>query len=359
MPLEGIPPLTTELPETMRAVRFHADTRELRLETVPVPRPGPTEVVVKVAACGICHSDLSQFDGHIPAQLPVITPGHEASGTIAAVGGAVRHWQVGDRVVIAAGRACGKCRSCAFGGNIDDCEALEVMAFAYDGAWAEYVVTPGVSLIAVPDGVPMEQAAVLADAVSTPYGALETAGLRMAESVGVWGMGGIGSHLVQLARIAGASPVIGLDPVTGVRERALSLGADFVLDPLAEDTPARIMEITDGRGLRAAFDCVGRTSTVAQANGVLATRGRLLLVGISGEPIELGREGAFLARRHTVTGHLGYKMRHLDELVELVSRGRLDLSASVSAVLPLDEFDEGIRRLREHDGNPIRVLLRP
>jgi 2-desacetyl-2-hydroxyethyl bacteriochlorophyllide A dehydrogenase len=352
-------PVTTDLPETMRAVRFHAETRSLSLETVPVPRPGPDEVVVKVAACGICHSDLSQFDGYIPAQLPEITPGHEASGTVAAVGGAVRHWQVGDRVVIAAGRACGNCRSCRYGGSIDDCESLEIMAFSYDGAWAEYVVTPGVSLIPVPEGVSMEQAAVLADAVSTPYGALEAANLRMAESVGVWGLGGIGTHLMQLARVAGASPIIGLDPVPGVRERALKLGADFALDPLAEDTPERIMEITGGRGLRAAFDCVGRTSTVAQANSVLATRGRLLLVGITAEPLELGREGAFLGRQHTVTGHLGYKMRHLADLVELVSRGRLDLSASVSAVLPLEEFEEGIRRLREHDGYPIRVLLQP
>jgi 2-desacetyl-2-hydroxyethyl bacteriochlorophyllide A dehydrogenase len=351
--------MTTDLPETMRAVRFHAETRSLSLQTVPVPRPGPGEVVVKVAACGICHSDLSQFDGHIPAQLPSITPGHEASGTVAAVGGGVRHANVGDRVVIAAGRACGNCQTCRIGGNTDDCEALEVMAFAYDGAWADYVVTPAVSLVPVPEGVPMEQAAVLADAVSTPYGALETAGLRVAESVGVWGLGGIGTHLVQLARIVGASPIIGLDPVPAVRERALALGADFALDPLAEDTPARIREITGGRGLRAAFDCVGRTSTVAQADSVLASKGRLLLVGISAEPIELGREGLFVGRRHTVTGHLGYKMRHLTELVELVSRGRLDLSASVSAVLPLAEFEEGIRRLREHDGHPIRVLLRP
>jgi threonine dehydrogenase-like Zn-dependent dehydrogenase len=278
---------------------------------------------------------------------------------VAAVGSGVRHWQVGDRVVIAAGRACGNCRSCRYGGSLDDCESLEIMAFSYDGAWAEYVVTPGVSLIPVPEGVSMEQAAVLADAVSTPYGALETANLRMAESVGVWGLGGIGTHLMQLARVAGASPIIGLDPVPGVRERALKLGADFALDPLAEDTPERIMEITGGRGLRAAFDCVGRTSTVAQANSVLATRGRLLLVGITAEPLELGREGTFLGRQHTVTGHLGYKMRHLTDLVELVSRGRLDLSASVSAVLPLEEFEEGIRRLREHDGYPIRVLLQP
>ncbi|WP_232240854.1 alcohol dehydrogenase catalytic domain-containing protein [Kutzneria sp. 744] len=347
------------LPETMRAVRFHAESGKLSLETVPVPRPGPREVVVRVAACGICHSDLSQIDGHIPAQLPAITPGHEASGTVAAVGSDVRHWQVGDRVAIAAGRACGRCRSCVFGGTIDDCEALEVMAFAYDGAWAEYVVTPGVSLISVPDNVPMEQAAVLADAVATPYGALETADLRMAQSVGVWGLGGIGSHLVQLARLAGASPIIGLDPVAGVRDRALALGADFVLDPLAADTPDRLKEITGGRGLRVAFDCVGRTSTVAQANGVLGQRGKVVLVGISAENIELGREGSFLGRRHAVIGHLGYKMKHLSDLVELVSRGRLDLSASVSAVLPLEDFEEGIRRLREHDGHPIRVLLKP
>ncbi|MCA1188012.1 MULTISPECIES: zinc-binding dehydrogenase [unclassified Saccharopolyspora] len=351
--------LDRPVPATMRAVRFDAATGELAVRDVPVPQPGPGEVLVRVAACGICQSDLSQLDGHIRPRLPEITPGHEAAGVVAALGAGVRNRQLGDRVVIAAGKDCGECPECLLGGGTDRCEDLQVLAFHYDGAWAEYVLTSAVSLVDVPESVPLEHAAVLADAVSTPYGALDTAQLRPAESVGVWGLGGIGTHLVQLARICGASPIIALDPLESARERAIGLGADFALDPGDPDVAARIAEITGGRGLRAAFDCVGRSATFTQADAALGHRGRLVLVGISPDRLAVGPEIHFVRNRHTVIGHTGYRMRHLEDLVELTDRGRLDVSGSVSAVLPLDEVAEGIRRLREHEGDPIRILLRP
>lgn len=352
-------PISPDLPTTMRAARFDTATRELAVREVPVPLPGPGEVLVRVAACGICQSDLSQLDGHIAPRLPQITPGHEAAGVVAALGEGVRDRQVGDRVVIAAGKECGECPECRLGGGTDRCEDLQVMAFHYDGAWAEYVLTSAVSLIDVPRSVPLEHAAVLADAVSTPYGAIETAGLRAAESVGIWGLGGIGTHLVQLARMCGASPIIALDPLESARERALGLGADFALDPVAPETAARIKEITGGRGLRAAFDCVGRGATFAQADAALGHRGRLVLIGISPDQLAVGPEIRFVRNRHSVIGHTGYRMSHLEDLVELTDRGRLDVSGSVTAVLPLDEVAEGVRRLREHDGAPIRILLAP
>ncbi|MEV7043746.1 zinc-binding dehydrogenase [Amycolatopsis sp. NPDC051061] len=353
-PTSSLVDSTDDLPATMRAARFDTATGTLAVRTVPVPRPGAGEVVVRVAACGICQSDLSQLDGHIPARLPVITPGHEASGTVAAVGAEVSHWRPGDRVVLGAGRACGRCHECQGGGGTSSCESLEVMAFHYDGAWAEYVRTDATTLVAVPDSVSLEHAAVLADAVSTPYGAIDTAGLRVGESVGIWGLGGLGTHLVQLARICGASPIVAVDPLPAARERALALGADYVLDPADEATPGRIADITGGRGLRAAFDCVG-----TQADRALGHRGRLVLVGISPDPVSVGQGIHFVRYRHTVIGHTGYRVRHLEECVELVSRGRLDVSGSLSAVLPLEDVAEGVRRLREHEGNPIRIVLRP
>ncbi|WP_245633913.1 zinc-binding dehydrogenase [Amycolatopsis jejuensis] len=349
--------MTHDLPGTMRAVRFDAAAKTLAVQTVPVPRPGQGEVVVKVAACGICQSDLSQLDGHIPARLPVITPGHEAAGTVAATGDGVVHWRPGDRVVLGAGRACGRCPECRVGGGTNTCESLEVMAFHYDGAWAEYVLTDAASLAAVPESVPLEHAAVLADAVSTPYGAIDTAQLRIGESAGIWGLGGLGTHLVQLARICGAAPIVAVDPLPAARERALALGADFAFDPADERTLTRIAEATGG--LQVAFDCVGRATTMTQADRALGPRGRLVLVGITPDPVSVGPEILFVRNRHTVVGHTGYRMRHLEELVKLVDLGRLDVSGSVSAVLPLEEAEEGVRRLRDHDGNPIRILLRP
>ncbi|MEK8172312.1 zinc-binding dehydrogenase [Streptomyces sp. M19] len=114
-----------------------------------------------------------------------------------------------------------------------------------------------------------------------------------------------------------------------------------------------------GRGLDAAFDCVGRAPAFQQAQSVLAHRGRLVLVGISPDTLAVGPERHVVRQRQSVIGHTGYRMDHIEDLVELASRGRLDVSGSVSAVLPLEEVNEGVRRLREHEGNPIRVLLRP
>ncbi|MEO9152952.1 MAG: alcohol dehydrogenase catalytic domain-containing protein, partial [Lapillicoccus sp.] len=234
----------------MRAQRLDTTTRTFEVTDVPVPEPGPGEVLVKVAFCGICHSDLSLIDGSFPAMGPtVITQGHEASGTIAALGPGVLGWAVDDRVVPAAGRPCLACASCACG-DFSSCADLQLMAFAYHGAWAEYTLAQAGGLTRVPDNVPLEQAAILADAVSTPYGAVvHTGEVRVGESVGVWGAGGIGTHIVQLTRLVGASPIVVVDLDKAVRARSLELGADAAFDPRDEGLAAGIAEATEGRML--------------------------------------------------------------------------------------------------------------
>jgi D-arabinose 1-dehydrogenase-like Zn-dependent alcohol dehydrogenase len=243
--------------QTMRAERFYADTKSVALEDVPIPDPGPGEVLVKVAFCGICHSDVSLVNGTFPPQRPVVTQGHEASGTIAKLGPGVKGWSEGDRVVVAAGRPCMGCPNCRRG-DLANCLRMQLMAFAYDGAWAEYTVAQVIGLTRVPDNVPLEQAAILADAVSTPFGAVVRTGkVVIGESVGVWGVGGIGTHIVQLARLVGAAPIIAVDINPVVRDRALELGADFAFDSTDPDLMTKISEATGGRKLDVAFDAVG------------------------------------------------------------------------------------------------------
>jgi len=158
--------------DTMRAERFYADSKTIAVEDIPMPEPGPGEVLVRVAFCGICHSDLSLINGTFPPPRPVVTRGHEASGTIARLGAGVTGWAEGDRVIVPAGRPCLTCPNCRRG-DLPNCLRIQLMAFAYDGAWAEYTVAQTVGLTRVPHNVPLEQAAILADAVSTPKSSTE------------------------------------------------------------------------------------------------------------------------------------------------------------------------------------------
>lgn len=351
--------MTAPLPTTMRAQRLDTATHEFSVQDVPVPVPGPGEVLIEVAYCGICHSDLSLIDATFPAQLPVVTQGHEASGTIAALGPGVDGWQLGDRVVPAAGRpdfTCAECRRFNFSGCLD----LALMAFAYDGAWAQYTTALAVSLTRVPDDVPLDQAAILADAVATPYGAVvNTAKVQVAESVGVWGLGGIGTHIVQIARLVGAMPIVALDINPAVRERALELGADIAIDPAAPDALDQIRAATGGRGLDVAFDAVGIPVTFGGARAAVRPGGRLVSVGMSNQAIDLGSTMHLGLSRVAIMGHLGYRNEDIATLAALVSSGRLDLSRSVSAVVPLEDVADGVRQLQEHEGNPIRILVQP
>ena len=345
--------------ETMRAARFHADTKTVALEDVPIPDPGPGEVLVKVAFCGICHSDLSLINGTFPAQRPVVIQGHEASGTIAKLGAGVTGWSLGDRVIVAAGRPCGDCPNC-LRGDTGTCLRTRIMAFAYDGAWAEYTVAQAMGLTRVPDNVPLEQAAILADAVSTPFGAVvHTGKVAVGESVGVWGVGGVGTHIVQLARLVGAAPIVAVDINPAVRDRALALGADRAFDSRDPELGDRIAEVTDGRKLDVAFDAVGLKTTFEQALDNLAVGGRLVAVGMSDQSPTVGPTSMFGLSRKQVLGHLGYQNTDIQTLATLVSLGRLDLSRSISRIIPLQDIHEGIEALERGEGNPIRIVVRP
>lgn len=344
---------------TMLAERFYAAAKEIKLENIPIPVPGPGEVLIKVAFCGICHSDLSLIDGNFPARVPVITQGHEVAGTVAALGPGVNQWKVGDRVIPSAGKACLNCRNC-LRGDFANCLDLNLMAFAYDGGWAEYVVAGAIGCTRVPDNVPLEQAALLADAVSTPFAAVvRTAKVHLGNAVGIWGVGGVGTHLVQLVKLAGGVPIIAVDINDAALERALRVGADYAFRSDDPDLQAKITEATGGRRLDVAFDAVGISATTRQAVANLDTNGQVVTVGMSAQSIDAGSFMEFSLLRKQVKGHLGYKVQDISILAELLSRGRLDLSESVTEIVPLSEIHRGIEMLEKKTNNPIRILVQP
>lgn len=344
---------------TMLAERFHADTREVTVEEVPIPEPGPGQVRIKVAYCGICHSDLSLISGAFPSQLPVVTQGHEAAGTIDRIGPGVTRWEVGDRVIPSAGRPCLQCRRCRRG-DFTNCLNLQLMAFAYDGAWAQYTITQSLGLTRVPDEVDLRQAAILADAVSTPFGAVVRTGkVHPGNAVGVWGLGGVGTHIVELSRLAGAVPILGFDINEDSMERALRHGADQVF---RSDDPNLLDEVTratGGRMIDVAFDAVGIRSTLRQAVSTLDNHGKVVVVGMSAQDMDLGPFIEFNLKSKQVLGHIGYQNQDISMLAEMVKYGRLDLEESISEIVPLRDIRVGIEHLEHKVGNPIRILVDP
>jgi len=342
----------------MRAARFDQAARSLQVVDVPVPEPEPHEALVRVQACGVCLSDVHLIDGSLPGSLPVVTPGHEPAGVIERVGSGVPYWQPGQRVLMQAGRTCRVCPGCA-AGQPEHCESVQIMGFGFDGAWADYVVVPATALVAVPDSVPIEQAAIIADAVSTPYAALlERAQVRPGESVGIWGVGGLGFHAVKLARLMGAAPIVAIDPLEDARKRALAAGADAAFDPSDANLTAAVREASRG-GLDVALDVVGSAAVLAQAETCLARRGRLVMVGMSMEPTQLGPGAMFSVQSQPLLGHLGYAKAHMDQLLRLVETDRLDLSDSITDVVPLDDVVDAVDRLANKRDNPIRIVIQP
>lgn len=344
--------------KTMRAQRLNTKTKEFSVRDVPIPTPGRGQALVKIAFCGICHSDLSLLDGVVQSTLDEITQGHEASGTVVEIGEGVRKVNVGDRVVLPAGAACRKCLACQRGST--ECDRPPLMAFDYDGAWAEYALAHAAALTLVPDSVSFEHAAIVADAVATPYGAVVNTGkVQVGESVGVWGIGGVGTHIVQIARIVGAAPIIAVDTNPVARERALELGADYAFDPNDGDLRAKIREVTGGAGVDVSFDAVGITPTMQAALACTRSAGRFVLVGMSKDPVPVGPGSTFAYSKRQVLGHLGFRNEDVATILRLMDLGRLDVGASISSIVSLEDIAEGIQQLAEGAGSVVRVLVKP
>ncbi|MET8341128.1 zinc-binding dehydrogenase [Streptomyces microflavus] len=335
--------------DRMRAARLHLPTRTLSVQEVAKPVPGPGEVLVKVGAAGVCLSDVHLVDGTLtPLYLEgdSVTLGHEVAGTVDTLGPGVDGWTAGQRVVLQAGERRGG-RTLTRG--VD-----------YDGGWAEYALATATTLVALPASLPFDQAAIIPDAVSTPWAAVTGTGdVRPAQAVGVWGAGGLGAHAVQLLRAVGAYPVIAVDPAPAARDRALHFGADLALDsgdPLLRE---RVLGATGGAGLEAAFDFAGVPAVREQALSMLAPKGRLVLVGLSDQPLTLAHSTRFSYLQHRILGHYGSEEHHVAQLVRLAEGGRLDFSRSVTDVLPLEEVATAVRRMETKEGDPVRLILRP
>lgn len=335
----------------MLAGRLNVEIGRFALARVPVPEPGFGQVRIKVAAAGVCLSDLHLIEGALrPAFLPVpeVTLGHEVAGVVDALGPGVGQFTPGRRVLLVGGQLG------------PDFVSVLTRGVDYDGGWAEYAIAEAHTVIPIPDSLPFEQACIIPDAVSTPWSAITATGqVKAGEAAGVWGVGGLGSHAVQLLRLAGAAPVVAVDPSAAARRRALELGADAAIDPADETALVQIGRVTGPGRLAVAFDFAGVPAVREQALQMLGLRGRLVLVGLAGAPITIPSDTTFSYLRQQVLGHYGSEMPHYAELVDLVGRGRLDLSRSITDVLPLADVEQALARLADKESDVIRLVHRP
>lgn len=340
----------------MKAAVFHGPERGLSIEEVPTPSPGPGEALVRVAGCGMCHTDLHYLDHGVPTfKPPPIILGHEAAGTVAAVGEGVADWSEGDRVLIPAVLSCGRCRFCRMGRE-NLCERLEMLGNHIDGAYAEFVAVNASELVAVPEEIPLEKASVIADAVSTPYHAVKHRGrVRTGDTVAVVGCGGVGLNIVQCAAAAGGR-VIAIDLNEERLEIARTLGAEEAINPEGvERLDKHVRKLTAG-GVDVAFEAIGQPATIEMAFSLLRKGGRLCVIGFSHEPATIP-VGKLMFFELEMVGSLGCGGGDYPEIVELVRQGKLQLDPVVSGTIPLDDIEEGFDRLRRGEG--VRWVVTP
>lgn len=340
------------------AALFKSPRLPLAVEPHPLGKPGAGQAVVRVEAAGVCGSDVHMWRGNVPVRQTPIVLGHEIAGVIEQCGEDAAPWQSGDRVIVRAAAGCGQCSHCRRGYD-NLCPHQTVLGMDTDGGFARYVLCRATNLVALPPEVPFETGAILTDAVATPYHALTERGhLRPGESVVIFGCGGLGTHAVQLARLLGAAVVVAVDVRQAALDRVRRLGADATINSTAEGAHKAVQRLTEG-GADLALDFVGRPETASQALRCLRPGGRLVIVGMGHEQISLPPPAVFAWREHAVIGSFGSTRRDLDEVLDLVRSGRLDLSGSITGRFPLAAVNEALELLAQGESDHVRLVVTP
>ncbi|MGW5325873.1 Zn-dependent alcohol dehydrogenase [Streptomyces sp. NPDC004014] len=358
----------------VRAAVLPAVGAPLEITGIELPDPGPGQVRVRLAAAGVCHSDLSLSNGTMRVPVPAVL-GHEGAGTVVAVGEGVTHVAPGAPVVLNWAPSCGVCHACALGEVWLCADALAgaagVHARTSDGtelhpglnvaAFAEETVVAASCVLPLPDGVPLTDAALLGCAVLTGYGAVHhSARVRRGETVAVFGAGGVGLATLQAARIAGASRIIAVDVSPEKEELARAAGAtDYVL---ASDATAReIRGLTGRQGVDVAVECVGRAVSIRAAWDSTRRGGRTTVVGIGGKDQEVSFNALEIFHwGRTLSGCVygnSDPARDVPVLAEHVREGRLDLSVLVTERIALEGIPAAFENMLAGKGGRALVVF--
>lgn len=336
------------------------DYRRMEIADVPMPEPGPDEVLIGVRACAICGSDVHGYDGSTGRRIPPVVMGHEAAGVVARVGASVTEFRAGERVTFDSTLYCGQCHYCRQG-RINLCDNRRVLGvscaeYRRDGAFADYVVVPWQGVYRLPDDISFE-AATMIEPVSIAFHAVNRAPLAIGDTALVVGAGVIGLLLIQSLRLAGCGCVIAVD----IDDRKLALadqvGADAAINAHSKDVEAEVKSYTAGRGVDVAFEAVGKTETVNTAVACVRKGGHLTLVGNITPRVEIPLQ-AVVTRELILAGSCASAGEY-PACIQMLAAGKIDVESLISAVAPLGDGCAWFDRLYRREPGLIKVILRP
>jgi len=352
----------------MKAAVLVQPKQPLAIEELSIAKPGPHEVLIRTAACGLCHSDLHFIEGSYPHALPAV-PGHEAAGIVEAVGSEVRTVKPGDHVVSCLSAFCGHCEFCVTG-RMALCLGAETRRAQGDApritrpdgsmvnqmlnlsAFAEQMLIHEHACVRIDPEMPLDRAAVIGCAVTTGAGAVFNAcKLVPGETVAVIGCGGVGLAAINAAKIAGAGRIIACDPVPAKRELAKVLGATDAVDALADDAAQQVIELTKG-GVDHAIEAVGRPASAELACKVLRRGGTATILGMMPLDCKVGLGALDLLSGKKLQGAIMGNNRFpvdLPRLVDFYMRGLLDLDTIIAERIPLSAVNEGFEKMKQAD----------
>lgn len=352
----------------MKAAVLIEAGKPLQIEQVNIANPGPHEVLIRTAACGLCHSDLHFIEGTYPHPLPAI-PGHEAAGIVEAVGSEVRTVKVGDAVVTCLSAFCGHCEYCVTG-RMSLClggetrrkpgeaprltrpDGSTVNQMLNLSAYAEMMLVHEHACVAINPEMPLDRASVIGCAVTTGAGTIFNAcKVTPGETVAVIGCGGVGLATINAAKIAGAGRIIAADPIPEKRALAMKLGATDTIDAMADDAAAQIQELSKG-GVDHAIEAVGRPASGELAVKSLKRGGTATILGMMPLSHQVGLSAMDLLSGKKLQGAIMGGNRFpvdIPRLVDFYMRGLLDLDSIISETITLERINEGFDQMKRGD----------
>jgi len=342
----------------MRAVRLTEFGKPLEVQEIPIPDIGEKDLLVRVCAAGICHSDAHYRAGRSAMGRMPITLGHEVAGVVEKVGAQISSHNVGDRVCLHYNISCGECEYCK-AGNDQFCAAVRMLGHHVDGGYAEYIAVPARNAIPLPEEMPCQEGATLMCASATALHALSKSRVKEGETVAVFGVGGLGMSAIQLAKAAGADKVFAVDIQLDKLELASEYGATPI-DASRMDAVEEIRKLTKGKGVDVALEMIGLRKTMEQAIDSVAYLGRAVMVGLNQQPIEINTYMQVLGKEAEIIGSNDHLLHELPLLVDMRRRNILDTSRVVSQTIPLDadKINQRLDDLEKYTSD-VRMVIVP